>query len=129
MKRILALTVLASCLFTIYADSAEARFGRRRCRSCQTSACNTCQASTYHTNGADMAQQGQYSQDPNFGQPGYEERQAPGQPNTTFYRGNPNQPRTAPRQADVNIEADGTLQTPNNAPRANSKIQVETNND
>ena len=121
MKRILGLSLIVAALVSMVADTAEARFGRRRCRS----GCNTC--NSCGTQNGCAPQQGMAYADPNAqnlnpGQPGYVPP-AP-QPNTTFYRGNPvqqpamnqGQPRPAPA---ANLQGSANM----NGVRANAKVQ------
>lgn len=107
MTRILGFSLVFAAMALMVADTAEARFGRRRCRS------NNCCAAPCQSGCAPqgMAYNGQ---DPNMAPHGA----VPSGPqsNSTFYRGNPDQqfdgqgrplnnqgqPRTAPPRPSAN---------------------------
>jgi hypothetical protein len=123
MKRILGFSLVAAAVLALVADTAEARFGRRRARhNCCASACN---------NGCAPQGMAYYNgQDPNMSGPSGAVPPPP-QPNTTFYRGNPDQapnqgqPRMAPGpQGRVNSQ--GTVDQ--DGIRSNTKGAIEQNN-
>lgn len=124
MKRIIGLSLIGAAVLMMVTETAEARFGRRRCRSCCV---NQCQSGGCAPQG--MA----YGQDTYAAPPAGMAGSGP-QPNTTFYRGSPDesfnnqgQPRTAPQvQGRTNLR--GSVDQ--NGIRTNTDTQgaIEQNN-